>query len=210
MKFGLYLFLALTLLGFSLASKANQNFEDLIDITISNGKAIALIEAERSSTIKLRPKEQILWESSKGSIGAVLTTNRFLAISISSSNWHELSVSSNELDNPIVSISQNIAVLVTEDRAIGFVAGLKHFIEKRMPINENVQVVEAGENVAVIVTSSNIFSFAKDPAIFRDIRLHVGEKVERTKVTLNKVTITTSDRLLTFSSKSKSWKEYRL
>ena len=193
-----------------MGSHAGEEIEDLIDIFVSNDKIIAIVEGKRTIASNLRPKEKVLWRGAKGYLGAFLTNRRFLVISTSSGAWQEMPLRIDESEKAVASMSPYIALLVAADRAIGFDAASKHFIEARFPIHDALIKAKVEDHVAVVITTSRAFGLATETSAFAQSHLRVGETVEALKTTSGKATIRTSDRLLTFEASAATWREYRL
>lgn len=196
--------------GYPIPSNAEDNIEDLIYIAESASKITAIISGVKSSALRLKPNEKVLWSDSSGYLGAVLTDQGFYVISVSSSTWKRILLSSNETETAIASLSPFIALLATDDRAIGYNIASNSFYETRLPLRDTRIAVASGENVAVLVMSSKIFGIKTKSSSFTEARLKTGEIVEDVNVTENKVTVRTSDRLLTFVSTGSMWNVTRL
>lgn len=193
-----------------MCSHAEEEIEDLIDIAESNGKIIAIIEGDKTVSLDLRSKEKVLWSGSNGYLGAFLTNYRFFVISTSSDAWQVLHLRSDEPEKAIVSLSPYLALLATDDRAIGYDASSNQFIETQLPIHDELLVAETGKHVAVVITSSRGFGLAAKSSSFTEVRLRIRETIEEVKVTSSKATVRTSDRLLTFKESGSTWHEHKL
>ncbi len=193
-----------------MCSHAEEEIEDLIDIAESNGKIIAIIRGIKTVSFDLRSKEKVLWSDSNGYLGAFLTNYRFFVISTSSGAWQVLHLKSDEPGKAIASLSPYIALLATEDRAIGYDASSNQFIETQFPLHDELLVAETEKYVAVVITSSRAFGLAAKSSSFIEVRLRIRETVEEVKVTSSKATVRTSDRLLTFIASGSTWREHRL
>ena len=202
--------ICLSIIGSSILTYAEEEIEDLIDITEAKGKIIAVIEGRKTITFDLRPKEKVLWSGSSGYLGAFLTDLHFFVISTSLNAWQALPLRLDESGKGVASLSPYIALLVTKDRAVGFDATHNRFIETLLPIHDELLAAEAKRYVAVVITSSRAFGFATESSAFTEARLGIRETVEETKLTHSKATVRTSDRLLTFEASGKSWREHRL
>ncbi|MBW1899418.1 MAG: hypothetical protein JRI61_10210 [Deltaproteobacteria bacterium] len=110
----------LSILTFTITSNADEEIEDLIYIAKSKNKIIAVIEGGNKISLGLQAKEKVLWRGSNGYLGALLTNHRFLVISTSSNAWQVLHLKTDESEKGVASLSPYIALLVTDDRAIGF------------------------------------------------------------------------------------------
>jgi len=189
---------------------AEEEIEDLIDIAEAKGRIIAVIEGKKTVSLELRPNETVIWTGARGHLGAFLTSLRFFAISTTSSSWQELPLGVGESENGVVSLSPYIALLATEDRAVGFNAASNRFVETRLPSHDELIAAEAEKYVAVVITSGRAFGFAAKTSAFKEIFLRVRETIEDLKITASKATVRTSDRLLTFEAEGAVWREHRL
>jgi hypothetical protein len=197
----------LFIMACTIPSNAEEEIEDLIDIFESNSKIIAIIEGKKTISFDLPANEKVLWNASKGYLGAFLTNARFFVISTSSGTWHYLHLKSDP-ENSITSLSPHIALLVSGDRIVSYNTSSNQFTETHFPIHDEIVAVEAGENVAVVITSNRALGLAAKSSTFSEVRLRIRETVEDVKVTSTKVTIRTSDRLLSFTSQSSIWYEH--
>ena len=195
---------------FAISSYAEEEIEDLIDITESKSKIIAIIEGSRTVTFNLRPNEKVLWSGAKGHLGVFLTDQHFFVISTSLEAWQPLPLRLDESGKGNVSLSPYIALLVTGDRAVGFDVSSSRFVETQLPIHDELLAAEAERYVAVVITSSRVFGLGAETTAFNEITLRKNETIETLKLTYNKATVRTSDRLLTFESSGTTWKEHRL
>ncbi len=205
----LIVFIFLSVLVPAISSHADEETEDLIDIAEGKGKIIAIIEGKQSVSLDLQSKEEVSWSETRGHLAAVLTNERFLVISESSSFWQIMPLRLKNSEKPVVTLSPYLALLVTGDRAIGFDAKTNQFIETRLPVHDELIAAEADKYVAVVVTSGRALGLAVKSPAFSEIRLHVRESVNKIKLTSGKVTVHTSDRFLTYSAKEGGWNEHR-
>lgn len=196
--------------GYPIYSNAEDVIEDLIYIAESGSKITAIISGVKSSTLRLKSKEKVLWSGSSGYLGAVLTDQGFYVISVSSSTWKNIRLSSNETETAIATLSPFIALLATDDRAIGYNISSNSFYETRLPLRDTRISIASDKNVAVLVMSGKIFGIKAKSSSFTEVRLKIGELVEDVHVTENKVTVRTSKRLLTFVSTGSRWNVTRL
>jgi len=200
----------LSILVFTVSSFAEEEIEDLIDIIEAEDKIIAIIEGNKSVSIDLRLNEKVLWNGSRGDLGAILTNLHFLVISTTSNVWRALPLKLSESEKGVASLSPYLALLVTGDRAIGFDAASNRFIETQLPNHDEILVAEAEKYVAVVITSSRVFGLAVKTTAFTEKRLRNRETIESIKITASKATVRTSDRLLTFEANGYTWIEHRL
>ncbi|MHC5076979.1 MAG: hypothetical protein ACYTFM_11195 [Planctomycetota bacterium] len=206
----LTILICLSILAFTIPSNAEEEIEDLIDIFESNSKIIAIIEGKKTMSFNLQADEKVLWSGSIGYLGAFLTSDRFFVISTSSATWKYLHLKSDEPEQAIASLSPNIALLVTGDRAIVYHAASNRFIVTHLPIHDELVAAKAEKYVAVVITSSRAFGFAAKSSTFVSISFLGRETTQEIKISSSKATVRTSDRLLTFEASGSTWNEHRL
>jgi hypothetical protein len=200
----------LILLTPPVSSVADEVIEDKIYITESDSELNAVIEGTRNTTARLGPKEDVLWKDSIGYLGVVLTNDHFYVVSTTSDSWKAFRLKPEEAESAKVSLSSNIAILATGDRAVCYNISMNNFFEIRLPVRTALIAAEAGKHVAVVATTGKLFGIRKGSSSFTDIRLGVGEVVRDVDITDNKVVVRTSDRLLSFVADDTAWMEYRL
>lgn len=196
--------------GSVIPSHADEDIENLIDIAESESKVIAVIKGIRTIPVRLRPNEEVQWSASSGHLAAFLTDSRFFVISTSSGFWQVLRLKLDETENARVALSPFMALVVTQERAIGFNAATKKFVEVRLPVHDEVVMAQVEKYVAVVITSSRAFGLAARASSFAEIRLKIKETLQEVDLTASKITIRTSERLLSFVASGSGWREYRL
>ena len=200
----------LTTLLYAIPSNSKDDIEDLVDIEQADRKIIAIRDGIQASPFELRSKEEVLWLDSDGYIGALLTNERFIAISLSSSGWLEKPLRSKEAYDGSPILSPTLALLVTKERVIRFDAISHRFIEQSLRLDEEFVAAEANDYVAVVISSRRALGLASGDSGFREIRFRTSETFQSLKTTPQVVTIRTSWRILTFGASSPSWSEVRL
>jgi hypothetical protein len=195
---------------FPISSFAEDEIEDLIDLLGTKDKIIAVIEGRKSISFDLRVNEKVIWEGSRGYLGAFLTNRHFFVISATSNTWRALPLNLSESDKGVTSLSPYIALFVTKERAIGFDAATNRFVEIKLSNRDELIAAEAGKYVAVVITSSRAYGLALEASSFSEVQLRNRETIESVKVTESKATVVTSDRILTFEAEGFIWNEHRL
>ena len=171
---------------FPVPANAGDDIENKIYIAESDGKITAVISGVKSNTFRLKPKEKVLWSDSSGYLGAVLTDDSFYVISVSSGRWKNIRLSSHEMESPTASLSPFIALLATDDRAIGYNILSNSFYEIQLPLRDEIIAVKSANNVAVVVMSGKLLGIKSKSSSFVEARLMIGETVEDVDVTENK------------------------
>ncbi|MCD4720638.1 MAG: hypothetical protein K8S13_12400 [Desulfobacula sp.] len=206
----LYILFCLSILLSATFSYAEEEIEDLIDIFEADSKIIAIIEGKKTIPFNLQSKENVLWSASKGNLGAFLTNDHFFIISTSSGVWKYLHLRIDESEKAIASLSPYIALLVTNNRVIGYNTVSNQFIETQLSINDEFVTAKVEKYVAVVITSSKVIGFTTKTSTFISIPLRGKETLHTIKITSSKAIVRTSDRLLTFEAKGSIWNEHRL
>jgi len=208
-RYILIILISLSIVTHAISSYADEEIEDLIDLIEIESKIIAVIEGRKSISFDLRSEEKVIWNGSRGDLGAILTNIHFSVISVTSNAWRSLSLNLSESEKGSASLSPYLALLVTEDRAIGFDATSNRFIETQFSNHDELIAAEVDKYVAVVVTSNRAYGLASEASSFSEVRLRNKETIESVKVTASKATIRTSDRLLTFEAAGSTWNEHR-
>ncbi len=193
------------------SARAFDDTEPLIDIVEGNREVIAVVRGTKAKPVSLQPREEVLWRDTSGKLAAFLTGSRFLVISTSSRSWHILRLQTDEPDKVTTALlSPSLALLVTDNRAVGYSALSNRFIETRLPVRDELLAVKSGDYVAAVITQSRAFGLAVGATSFTEVRMRPGETVQEVNVTASKVLVHTSDRLLGFTAGASRWSEYRL
>jgi hypothetical protein len=200
----------LTTLLYAIPSNSKDDIEDLVYIEQADRKIIAIRDGIPATPFELRSKEEVLWLDSDGYIGALLTNERFIAISLSSPGWLETPLRSKEAYDGSPILSPTLALLVTKERVIRFDAISHRFIEQSLRLDEEFVAAEANDYVAVVISSRRALGLASGDSGFREIRFRTSETLQSLKTTPQVVTVRTSWRILTFGASSPSWSEVRL
>ncbi len=193
----------------TISSYADEEIEDLIDLIETDSKIIAVIEGRKSISFDLRSEEKVVWNGSRGDLGAILTNIHFSVISVTSNAWRSLQLNLSESEKGSASLSPYLALLVTEDRAIGYDAASNRFIETQLSTHDELIAAKVDKYVAVVVTSKRAYGLASEASSFSEVRLRNRETIESVKVTASKATVRTSDRVLTFEVTGNRWNEHR-
>ena len=200
----------LATLLYAIPSNSKDVIKDSVDIEQVGRKIFAIREGSQTIPFELRSKEEVLWLDSDGYIGALLTNERFIAISLSSSSWLEKPLRSKEAYDGRPILSPTLALLVTKDRVIGFDAKSPRFIEQNLRLDEEFVAAEANDYVAAVISSRRALGLASGASGFSEIRFRTSEDFQSISTKSRVITVRTSWRMLTFGASSPSWSEVRL
>lgn len=200
-----------TLLLMATWARAYEEVEDLVDIFTTDSQYIAIVDARRHFSENHRSSEKILWQGAKGEVGAFLTSDRLLAVSVKSGQWNTQYLKIKEKRViPEMLLSAHLVVMLTGERIVGFGTHTSGFIQTNMPIGELVVAKEAEGRVAVVVTPARAFGFSAYRRGVAEVHFRLKETLVSLKTTYNKVTLRTSQRLITLKAEDAVWRDFDL
>jgi hypothetical protein len=142
---------------------------------------------------------------SAGYVGGVLTTDRFLAISTRSQDWLEQDLEPDEAYSGSISLSENMVLLLTQQRAVAFDGRNDVMADFDMPLGEYVIAKEVGYRAAAIVTGQRAVAYGQGHQNFSVVEFDPSESFRRLYISFGVVTVETSNRLLTFDASTGRW-----
>jgi len=178
---------------------------DYLHIRTTDGAVVAIRNRRPPLTVNLAVNEQVLAVRTEGRIGAVLTDQRFLAVSIRSPQWVEQGLEIKEGFRGELRLSQEIALLVTPQRAVVFELESSAMAAYDLPLGEVPVALEAGSKAAAFATATRTVVFDRGSGNFRELEFEVGEDFRSLRVGAGVVSLETSKRLLTFRASSGRW-----
>jgi len=159
---------------------------------------------------RLELGEVVLSAESRGRVGVVLTDRRVLAVAVRSGSWQEARYRRGEAPPAGVFLGEQVALVVTSKRAIGFDGGSGNLVERSLGPRERVLAADASGAVGVIVTDRRALGVSPFAGGFFVTKLRVEETLDAVAATGNFATVRTSRRLLTFQAASGAWVEVSL
>jgi hypothetical protein len=183
---------------------------DVLEILELDRKLLA-VDARTGSQLELdlRLDERVLWRTTRGRVGMVLTDQRVLAAAVASGTWQEIDLQIGERVVGRAQLGDRVGLLVTSRRAIGFDGGSRNLLESSLGLRERVLASAVGRNVAILVTDRRALGLSPSVGGFFGTPMLLGETVERVVAEANLATVTTDHRLLIFRTPTGSW-EIRL
>jgi hypothetical protein len=183
---------------------------DVLEILELDRKLLA-VDARTGGQLELDLDlgERVLWKTTRGRVGMVLTDRRVLATAVESGTWQEIDLQNGERVVGRAQLGDRVALLLTNRRAIGFNGESRNLLESPLGLRERVLSTGVGRNVAVVVTDRRALGLSPSVGGFFDTPVLLGETVERVEAESNLVTVTTPRRLLIFRTPTGSW-EIRL
>lgn len=151
--------------------------------------------------------ETVLSIDTQGRIGVVLTDRRVLAVAVRSGSWQDTRYRRGEGVPEGVFLGEQVALIVTPRRALGFDGGSGNLIESSFGPNEKILAADASGAVAVVVTDRRARGVSALAGGFFDAKLQIEESVEAVAATGNVATVRTTRRILSFQAATGSWVE---
>lgn len=187
---------------------AYEEVEDLVDLLATDDVFIAIVDGRRSFEEDRRSGEAIQWQGAKGEVGAFLTNQRLLAVSVRSGQWNTRYLKIREKKStPHMLLSAHLVVMLTDDRIVGFGTLTGGFFQEPLPIRESIIASEAEGRVAAVVTRDRAFGLSSFRRGAAEIRFRLQERFESVKSTYNKITLRTSQRLIAFTAGDAVWRD---
>lgn len=190
---------------------AYEEVEDLVDILATDDAFIAIVDGRRNFEEDRRSGETIAWQGAKGEVGAFLTNDRILGISITSGQWNTRYLKINEKNvAPQVLLAKHLVVMFSNQRILGFGTHTGGFFQERLPLGEPVIASAAEGQVAAVVTADRAFGLSTFRRGAAEIRFQIREQFKSVRATYSKISLRTSLRLITFTAGDAVWRDIDL
>ena len=151
--------------------------------------------------------ERVLYAEARGRVGVALTDRRVLAVAVRSGAWQETRYRRGEPPPEGAFLGEQVALVVTTKRALGFDGGSGNLVERSLGPREQVLAADASGAVGVIVTDRRALGVSPFAGGLFETKLRVEETLEGLAATGNFATVRTSRRLLTFQALTGAWVE---
>ena len=187
--------------------------EDVIDIHLGDGEVVAVRDGRHVHREDLGLRENVLWKSARGHVGAVLTNRRLLAVSRTTPGWRSRTLRIEEADGdppPEMLISDFLVMAVTPRRVILFDGLANAWATRDIPLHDNVSQVVIDSHVAAIVTEKRVYGVAARRGRFVEQRFSSDESFISATTRPHSVTVRTNRQLLIFRSRSPFWESVNL
>lgn len=159
---------------------------------------------------RLELGEVVVFAESRGRVGVVLTDRRVLAVAVRSGSWQEARYRRGEAHATGAFLGEQVALVVTSKRALGFDGGSGNLVERSLGPRERVLAADASGAVGVIVTDRRALGVSPFAGGFFVAKLRVEETLDAVAASGNVATVRTSRRLLTFQAGTGAWVEVAL
>lgn len=199
---------AVVLIALSTAnvSTAQTATLDAVSVQLLDGDLVGIRDGAAAARRRLKPREEIRWMQAVGRVGAVLTSERFLAMSPSSAGWREVHLTrGRDGASPYVELAAHLALCITDSRILVFSGPLGLLWEERLDAGERVLQSVAVERVGAIVTERRVLGFSSDFGRASELNLRAQERIESVRALATTVTVRTSKRLLIYRASLGTW-----
>ena len=192
-------------------ARATEHVRLVSQVQHTDRAFIAVIDGRRNFSNPIRQGETVQWEGALGEVGAFLTSQRLLAISVTSGQWNTQFLKINEKkESPQMLLGAHLVVMLTDERIVGFGTHTGGFFQTRLRVGESITVSEAEGRVATAITPTRAFALSGSRRGVAEIRFRIRETLQSIKTTYNKVTLRTSQRLITFEAADAVWRDFEL
>jgi hypothetical protein len=184
---------------------------DVLSVVVVQRDVLALDARGGGQTSeRLRLEEEVRWTGSRGRVGVAITDQRILAAATEFGRWARIALHRVETVPESALLGERVALLLTNERIIGFNGGTGSLIEISLGVKESVFLQRVGENVGVVVTNRRALGLSPFAGGFNEIALGLKERIESVNTNANLATVVTDRRILIYRSPSGSWAERRL
>jgi hypothetical protein len=181
---------------------------DAIQITATHDQVVALNADGESRALTMKAGELVRSVQTFGEVGAVVTSDRMLAISSAAFEWHTLQLTAKEVAAEAY-VSELLVLFITHERAVVFDGLLNRMITTALPIGENVIDQRVEQEAAVAVTLRRAVGYAAGSAEFHEQTFRAGEIFRAMTTSAGLISVDTSSRVLLFSASESTWSEQR-
>ena len=198
-------------LAMAATAMAYEVVEDVVELVATDTQLIAVVDGRRYFRTDYLSGEVVRWQGAKGEIGAFLTNERLLAVTITSGQWNTEDLKIREKRTPPdVLIAAQILIMLTDERIVAFGTHTDGFFQTRLPIGETVVARAANGRVAAAATPSQAFGYSTYRRGAARIRFRLQERFVSLKAAYDSVTLQTSQRLITLEAGDGVWRYIEL
>lgn len=134
----------------------------------------------------------------------MLTSRRALAIA-PGSGFLEVRYQPSEVPPEMGLVDDQIALIATPKRVLGFVGDGGRWVEERLSPRETAEVIRVGTAVGVVATNRRVLGIGPKKRKFESAGLRVREVVESVSAQDTLATLRTNKRILVFGALRGGW-----
>ena len=203
--------LALADNGLCFDEKDNEYYQrerernDFVQLQVLNDRVTAFRNQNSSTPAHLDVGEEVLAQKEDGDVGAVLTNNRFLAISTLSKSWLSKTLYAGESESARLLVGREIALLVSDQRIIGFSAKADRLIEYPLSVGDNIVASDVGQRVGVVVLPERAVGFSDESTAFSTIQFDYSGAFRSLEVAADVALVKTDNRIYAYRAAGGIW-----
>ena len=184
--------------------------EDVIEVDLVGRDLFAYdLLGTRSPGLRLELGETVLWIRASGRVGIVVTDRRLLAVTNENATWQEIRLRVHESRPDRSWLGKRLALVLTNQRLLGYDSGSGLWIEANVGPNETVRDVQMGAQTGLVLTDRRAYGLSPGVGDFISTPMSIHERIEGLRVGANIAQVSTSRRVLVFRSPIGSWTESR-
>jgi hypothetical protein len=154
--------------------------------------------------LRLEVDEAVYFQETRGRVGLVLTSRRAIAIG-PGTGFQDFRYRTSESAPEIGLVEDQIALVATPKRVLGFLGGGGVWVEERLPPSESVEVLRVGGAVGVVATNHRALGLGTQLRSFVATDLRVREVLESVSTQDTLATLRTNKRILVFGALRGKW-----
>lgn len=153
---------------------------------------------------RLEVDEAIYFQKTRGRVGIVLTNRRAIGIG-PGTGFRDFRYQPHEAQPETALVEDQIALVVTSRRLLGFLGNGGAWIEERLSPSETPRALRAGPAVAVVATNRRALGLGAQLGRFVSEDLRVRENLEGITAQDTLATVRTDRRILVFGALRGTW-----
>lgn len=184
---------------------------DLLEVVVREDELLSVTGFTGGALpVRLGVREEVLWLGTRGRVAVAITDERVLAASPNSPRWAEVWLRPRESRPAQALLGDRVALIVTDQRAIGFEGVSGALVQTELAPREDVLRAVADTNIGVVVTEQRVLGLAALRGGFFEEDLGVREQVEAVTARASFASVATQHRLLIFRVTDAVWEPRRL
>jgi len=158
----------------------------------------------RRASYRLEVGEAVHFMESRGRVGLVLTNRRALGIG-PGTGFREVRFPPNEVPPEIGLVEDQVALVTTSKRVLGFIGRDGHWVEESLAPSESAEAIRVGTAVAVVATNRRALGLGTNVGGFVALDFQVREVLESFSAQDTLATLRTNKRILVFGAPRGTW-----
>jgi hypothetical protein len=177
---------------------------------IAQGRNLHAVDGTRVRSLRLAPREKLLWIATADRLAVAVTDDRIIAITTHWKEWQTRDFGVHESRPVVAEAGDDFVLVVTDDRIIAVSDHGGSFVEKQLGAYETIEDVMVGEQVGLILTDRRAIGFSGRLASLIEERVGIHENLFRARTSFDFATVATSKRLLVFDAPTGGWQARKL